>query len=112
MQGRLRSHFQFWLDELEPSPFVREVVLYGYRIPFIQLPDPVCYRHTKSAFAHSDFVEEAIQELVSTWCVEQHSQCPVVCSPLSVVVNHKGLYEGLNLVPQLFSKSDFSSHLT
>ena len=26
VKGRLRSHSQFWLDELDPSPFVREVV--------------------------------------------------------------------------------------
>ena len=46
VQGRLRSHSQFWLDELEPSPFVREVIEHEYRIPFIRLPDPVCYRNT------------------------------------------------------------------
>ena len=26
VQGRLRSHSAFWLQELEPSPFVREVI--------------------------------------------------------------------------------------
>ena len=41
VQGRLRSHSAFWLQELEPSPFVREVIEHGYRIPFIRLPDPV-----------------------------------------------------------------------
>ena len=126
VQGRLRSHSQFWLDELEPSPIVREVIEHGYRIPFIRLPDPVFYRNTKSAFEHASFVEETIHELVSTQCVEQFSYCPVVCSPLSVVVNHKGKkrlvldlryvnqfvlmkkikYKGLNLVPQLFRKGD------
>ena len=76
-------------------------------------------------------MEEAIHELVSTRCVEQCSECPVVCSPLSVVVNRKGKkrlvldlryvnqfilmkkfkYEGLNMVPQLFCKGDFFHHV-
>ena len=87
----------------------------------------MCYRNTKLAFEYSNFVEEAIHELVSTRCVKQCSECPVMCSPLSVVVNHKGKkrlvldlcyvnqfilmkkfkYEGLNMVPQLSSKGDF-----
>ena len=36
VQGRLRSHSQFWLDNLDPSSFVREIVTQGYRIPFIR----------------------------------------------------------------------------
>ena len=38
VQGRLRSHSHFWLDELEPSSFVRDVIMHGYRIPFIRRP--------------------------------------------------------------------------
>ena len=33
VQGRLRSHSQFWLDNLNPSSFVRDIVTQGYRIP-------------------------------------------------------------------------------
>ena len=120
VQGRLRSHSTFWLQELEPSPFVREVIEHGYRIPFIWLPDPVFYRNHRSAFEHAQFVEEAIKELVAAQCVVQCAEYPVVCSPLSVVVSGTGKkrlvldlryvnqfilmkkfkYEGLNVVPQ------------
>ena len=109
------------------------MIEHRYHIPFIRLPDPVCYRNTKSAFEHSNFVDEAIHELMSTRCVEQCSECPV-CSPLSVVVNHKGKkfrlvlnvryvnqfiqikknsfkYEGLIMVPQLFFKGDTFHHV-
>ena len=124
VQGRLRKQSDFWLKELEPSSVVKELITQGYRIPFIQLPEPVYYRNHRSAFEHSQFVEEAIEELVALHCVVQCSQCPVVCSPLSVVVNARGRkrlvldvryvnqfilmtkfkYEGRNIVPQLLCK--------
>ena len=90
VQGRLRTHSKFWLEELEPSSFVKEIITQGYRIPFIRLPDPVFYRNHRSALEHADFVEEAIKELVALFCVVQCSQCPAVCSPLSVVVKAWG----------------------
>ena len=127
VQGRLKNHSRFWLQELEPSPFVKEVIIQGYRIPFIRLPDPVFYKNHKSALEHADFVEEAIRKLLAARCIKQCSECPSVCSPLSVVINARGKkrlvldlryvnqfilmskfkYEGLNVVPQLFSKGDF-----
>ena len=127
VQGRLRTHSQFWLEELEPSSFIKEIVTQGYRIPFIRLPDPVCYKNHRSALEHADFVEGAIKELVTLSCVAQCSECPAVCSPLSVVVNARGKkrlvldlryvnqfilltkfkYEGLNIIPQIFSKGDY-----
>ncbi len=58
----------------------------------------------------------------------QYPQCPAVCSPMSVVVNACGKkrlvldlryvnqsilltkfkYEGLNIIPQIFSRGDYS----
>ena len=127
VQGRLKNHAKFWLDELDPSSFVKEIVSQGYRIPFIRLPDPVCYRNHRSAIEHADFVQEAIRELVALACVIQCPECPKVCSPLSVVVNARGKkrlvldlryvnqfilltkfkYEGLYVIPQIFSKGDY-----
>ena len=127
VQGRLRKKADFWLKELECSSFVKVVVTEGYRIPFIRLPDPVFYRNHKSAFEHSQFTEEAIQDLVATNCVVYCTECLTVCSPLSVVVSARGKkrlvldlryvnqfilltkfrYEGLNIIPQLFSKGDY-----
>ena len=127
VQGRLRKNADFWLKELESSSFVKEIVTEGYRIPFIRLPEPVFYRNHKSSFEHSKFTEEAIQDLVAKNCVVQCMECPIVCSPLSVVVNARGKkrlvldlryvnqfilltkfkYEGLNIIPQLFCKGDY-----
>ena len=41
VQGRLHEHANFWLNELEASTFVKEIVTQGYRIPFLKLPWPV-----------------------------------------------------------------------
>jgi len=72
------------------------------------------------------FVQEAISELPGAGCIIVCMSCPHVCSPLHVVVNadkkrlvvgfryvnqflqiQKFKYEGLKLVPQMFSKGDF-----
>ena len=88
------------------------------------------YRNHRSALEHANFIEEAIKELVALSCVAQCSQCPAVCSPLSVVVNTQGKkqlvldvryvnqfilltkfkYEGLNVIPHIFSKGDYFFH--
>lgn len=54
VQGRLRTHSKFWLEELEPSSFVNEIVTHGYRIPFIRLPDPFFYRNHRSPLKHAE----------------------------------------------------------
>ena len=41
VQGRLKQHEEFWLDELEPSSFVKRIITEGYRLPFLRLPDAV-----------------------------------------------------------------------
>lgn len=43
-----------------------------------------------SALENVTFVESAIRELVSARCVVVSNTCPVVCSPLSIVVNASG----------------------
>ena len=128
VQGRLRKSSKFWTDELEASPFVIDIITSGYRLPFLALPPAVCARNHRSAFEHASFVEEAIQELVESGCAIGVPTFPVVCSPLQVVVNVKGKrrlvidlryvnqylrlikfkYEGLNLIPMLFSKGDYA----
>ena len=127
VQGRLRECSKFWIDELEASQSVIDIIIAGYRLPFLAFPLAVCARNHKSAFEHSAFVSEAVQELVDSGCAVSVPTCPVVCSPLQVVVNARGKlrlvidlryvnqylhlskfkYEGLNLITMLFSKGDY-----
>ena len=62
VQERLKTHSKFWLEELAPSSF-KEIVTKGYCIPFIHLPDPVCYRNHRSVLKHADFV----RRLFKSW---------------------------------------------
>ena len=65
VQGRLHKHADFWLNELDASSFVKDIVLYGYRIPFVVLPWPVFKNNHRSALKHEGFVISAIEELAA-----------------------------------------------
>ena len=82
VQGRLKEHEKFWLDELEPSSFLAGIISEGYRLPFLRLPDPLCQLNHRSALVSASFVMHAINELVLGRCVVECSSCPIVCSPL------------------------------
>ena len=127
VQGRLKEHSEFWLNELESSDFVKNIVQYGYRMPFLVLPAPVFKFNHQSAVMNKEFVSSAIDELVEGRCITACKECPLVCSPLSVVKKDSGKcrlvvdlryvnqflltqkfkYEGLNLVPDLLRKGEY-----
>ena len=92
VQGRLRKHASFWLNDFDASGFIRGIILHGYRLPFAVLPWPVFKFNHRSALLkqHEHFVSSSIGELLEANCIVQSSQCPLVCSPLSVVENAKG----------------------
>ena len=69
VQGRLKQHENFWLNELEPPSFVAGIITEGYRLPFLRLPDPLFQLNHKSALENVSFVCEAIDELVLGHCV-------------------------------------------
>ena len=46
VQGRLWKNFKFWINELEASQFVTDIVTHGYRLPFLAFP-PVCARNQR-----------------------------------------------------------------
>ena len=60
--------FGFWINELEASQFVRDIVTYGYRLPFLAYPPDVCANNHTSALENAPFVSGAVQELVETGC--------------------------------------------
>ena len=90
VQGRLRKHSSFWTEELEASVFVRDIVHNGYRFPFLATPAPVFRFNHQSALQNEQFVSEALDELVTGNCGLPQAECPLVCSPLSVVQSGKG----------------------
>ena len=87
VQGRLKQHESFWLDELEPSSFVAGIVTVGYRLPFLRFPDPLFQMNHRSVVENALFASRAIDELVLGRCVVECEFCSNVCSPLFVVTN-------------------------
>ena len=55
VQGRLKEHSQFWIEDLKPSSFVCDIVTLGYRLPFLRYPDNVVKANHNSAIEHSEF---------------------------------------------------------
>ena len=127
VQGNVKKHSEFWVTQLNPSSFIRDIVLYGYRLPFLSYPDPVVRRNHVSAQVENKFVESEIVNLLEANCIVECKVCPTVCSPLSVVCNSKGKkrlvldlrgvneflpkqkfkYEGLNLIPDMCGQGEY-----
>ena len=110
VQGRLHENAKFWIEELESSSFVKDIILHGYRMPFTILPWPVFKFNHRSALVQEEFVSSAIEELLVTGCIASSTECPAVCSPLSVVRNAKGklrLVLDLRYVNQFLPKQKF-----
>ena len=64
VQGRLCKHANFWLNELDASSFVREIVTQGYRIPFLRLPWPVFKSNHCSASGDFQFWAQFVRSKV------------------------------------------------
>ena len=86
VKGRLKAHFQFWLDIGAP-PWVLETVRSGYVISFESFPPSVCLPNNRSAFHHSDFVSSAISDLLNLGLIVELFLPPTVINPLSVSLN-------------------------
>ncbi len=59
----------------------------GYRLPFLRYPVPVFKANHHSAFMYSEYVEEAIAQLLKAGCVLECASSSLVCSPLQVVIS-------------------------
>ena len=90
VKGRLHKCIDFWRDELCAPPWILSVITQGYILPFMSAPPPYSRPNQPSAFAESEFVDSAIAELLLGGCIKMVAEQPVVCSPLSVVVNGAG----------------------
>ena len=71
-------------------PWVLDIILNGYRIPFSVFPHCARFNNNKSAFDYFDFVNEAISELINAGSVTEVYSPPFVVNPLSVSVNSEG----------------------
>lgn len=89
VKGNLRRNFEFWKRIGTPS-FILNVIERGYSLPFLSFPEPADFKNNRSSLSHSEFVEDAIQELVESGRVVETNVPPRVVNPLSVSVQANG----------------------
>ena len=89
MKGRLQSSFNFWVETLDAPDFVLDMIRRGYRLPFAEYPSQCFLKNNRSALQHSEFVADAISELLSNGCIVEHEFPPYCVNPLTVAVGKK-----------------------
>ncbi|CAC5395304.1 unnamed protein product [Mytilus coruscus] len=63
VKGRLKRLIDFWYS-IGCYDFIIDTILHGYKIPFYTTPPSICLENNSSAITHSDFVLEAIEDLL------------------------------------------------
>jgi len=111
VRGRLKAHIAFWV-RIDTPEFILDTIRQGYKIPFIHEPTRMIMTNNNSAYVHSDFVEEAIQELLASSRIsEVHNKAQLhVINPLSVSMQASGkkrLILDLRKVNQCLYKQKF-----
>ena len=90
VQGRLKQRIEFWHEVLQAPPSIIDCIENGYRLPLKFIPPPYSQQNHKSVELFSEFVDDALQNLMSNRCIMRVEAKPEVCSPLSVVANSQG----------------------
>ena len=89
VKGRLSASIEFWKSTLNAPEFVLDTIRRGYRLPFAEYPPSCFLANNRSAFQHSEFVTQAISELLANGCIIEHSVPPFCVNPLSVAKGKK-----------------------
>ena len=89
VKGRLVKSVNYWRSIGAPV-FVLDIIIGGYKIPFITAPPPCKLRNNASARKEPDFVTEAVLGLLHDNRVEELDAAPEIINPLSVSVQNTG----------------------
>ena len=85
--GSLRRNAGAWA-EMGANENILDVVRNGYKLPFIETPEPACFKNNRSALNEKEFVEGAIRELVEIGGVHECRTPTRVVNPLSVSIRN------------------------
>ena len=107
VKNRLKQNIKFWSETLKANKVIVNVLKEGYKLPLYTMPKSAHFNNNKSAITHSNYVSEAIQDLLKeNWIIEVN-ELPHVVNPLSVPVQNsgkKGLILHLRYVNKLIYK--------
>ena len=85
VKGRLKKHLAFW-KTIGANDFILDVIENGYKIPLYSNPRKTFCKNNKSAIENSDFVTEAIQDLLDRHLILKCKEQPYIVNPLTVSV--------------------------
>ena len=86
VKSRLKKHYNFWKN-IGCYDYILDTIYNGYRIPFFSTPPSICLSNNRSAVNHSEFVVEAIHDLLIKGLIEECDSKPIVVNPLTVSVS-------------------------
>ena len=89
VKGRLSKNIDFW-KSIGANDFIIETIRDGYKIPFYSLPESCKLKNNKSARDESQFVSEAILDLIKRVLVVKCETAPYIVNPLTVSVQSSG----------------------
>ena len=89
VRGRLAKCISEW-ERINAPGFILEVIREGYKIPFVSLLPPKHGVNNLSAIKETDFVCEAILDLLKMNCIKELSEVPNIVNPLSVSIQSSG----------------------
>ena len=90
VKSRLRRHIEYWEEELHATQWIIDMIRNGYMLPFNVEPPAYRRGNKNTAYTNADFVRSAVVDLVKGGFVEEVTEQPYVCSPVSVVENSAG----------------------
>ena len=59
VKSSLKRNVAFW-EHIGASRFIRDTIVFGYKIPFIYTPSVASFGNNRSAIQYSEFVERAL----------------------------------------------------
>lgn len=89
VRGRMKANINFWKLIQAPDNII-DIIDSGYKLPLYSTPPPAEFNNNKSAINHSQFVEEAISDLLDKGLVSECARKPDIINPLSVSLHSSG----------------------
>jgi hypothetical protein len=88
VKGSLKKHSEWWHLNIK-NPYILGVIDEGYKLPLIEIPEPIILKNNKSALENASFVDEELTRLLISGVVVECIQ-PTVINALSVATNASG----------------------
>ena len=89
VKGSLKRHAQWWHTNIK-NDYIVSVIDHGYKLPLLDIPEPIILRNNKSSLDNEQFVTDEIEKLLESGVGRQLKQIPTVVNALTVAVNVEG----------------------